>query len=87
MDWDCMLSELIILNKEGGPKLKYAGKLSCQDCNKSKVNLIKESISGKMLCINCIIQESKSLNKSLSIKKKLQVRRKEKYLLAIQHEK
>ena len=80
-----MLSKLILLNKEGGPKLAYAGKRKCQGCDRSEVNLIKESINGKMLCISCIIQESRNLNKSLSIKKKFQLKRKEKYVLAIQH--
>jgi hypothetical protein len=56
IDWDRMLSNLIVLDKEGGPKVAYAGKLRCESCNRSMVNLIKESISGKMLCIDCIIQ-------------------------------
>lgn len=69
IDWDRMLSNLIVLDKEGGPKVAYAGKLRCESCNRSMVNLIKESISGKMLCIDCIIQKSKSLNKSRRTKK------------------
>jgi formylmethanofuran dehydrogenase subunit E len=60
IDWDRMLSNLIVA---------YAGKLRCESCNRSMVNLIKESISGKMLCIDCIIQKSKSLNKSRRIRK------------------
>ena len=57
-----MLSKLIVLNRETGPKVAYASKLRCQVCDNSQVNLIKESISGKMLCINCVIQKSRRLN-------------------------
>jgi len=63
-----MLSKLIVLDGETGPKVAYAGKFRCQICDKSKVNLIKESISEKMLCIDCIIHKSRSLNTKKSSK-------------------
>lgn len=61
-DLNCMLSKLIVLDGETGPKVAYAGKFRCQVCDKSEVNLIKESLSGEMLCIDCIIQKSRSFN-------------------------
>ena len=64
-----MLAKFIVLDKQDGPKVAYAGKLRCESCKRSMVHLIKESISRKMLCIDCIIQKSKSLNKSRRTKK------------------